>query len=83
MQVDPDKLRILHDLDVESSLAVTPYTPPGGFNDRGEYHDTRTVAIAGLHKARVYLGRKHFSKSEIALSRQWLSDHGYAQGPHR
>ena len=71
-----EKMRILHDLDIDAALAVSPYHPPGGYKDNGQYADTREVALAGLHRARLRQP-KEFSGAELMASRLWLYNNGW------
>jgi hypothetical protein len=80
MLTDSEKLRIARELDVDAALAGSPYTPPGGYKDTGEYAGQRETVLAGLHRARIMQPR-HFSKEERRLSKQWLFDNGWRVSP--
>ena len=43
---------------------------------KGFIPDTREIALAGLHKARLMV-RKPFTKQELAASRDWLLSNGF------
>ncbi len=61
-------LRILKELDVDSALKVVAAD--------GFIPDTREIALAGLHKARL-IHKKPFTKKELKASREWLIDNNY------
>lgn len=74
---DKERFRILCELDVDAALQFTPYHPPGGINQFGQFHDTRFVVLAALHKARV-AQRRLFTKQQVDESLAWLQMHGYS-----
>lgn len=67
-RMDQETYRILKHMDVDAALkrvATDGFIP-----------DTPTIALAGLHKARLLQGRR-FTKAERAASRDWLLANGY------
>lgn len=66
--MNKEMLRILKELDVDSALKDVA--------EKGFLPDTREIALAGLHKARIKASN-HFSESDIHYSISWLMDHNY------
>lgn len=60
--------RILDQMDVDAALANVSVL---GFKP-----DTREIAEAGMHKARLKAGGA-FTREQRDASRQWLRDHGF------
>lgn len=63
-----ERLRILRELDVDAALK--------GVASSGFIPDTREIALAGIHKARIVL-KQFFTEEQIDYSTNWLIDNGY------
>lgn len=66
--MSPEQLRILKELDVDAALRKVA--------GRGFIPETREIAIAGLHKARLTMSHL-FTQEEIEISKIWLKENGY------
>jgi hypothetical protein len=68
MKLSKEQYRILDTLDVDAALksgAASGFIP-----------DSRQIALAGLHKARLAT-RRVWSRVKLDESRRWLSENGF------
>lgn len=76
MSTISDRIKWCKQLDVDAALAASPYHPPGGRKDNGQWADTREVVLAGLHKARS-VQPDVFTSAEVLESIAWLNNNGW------
>ncbi len=75
------QIALLRRLDADELIAAAPTATVISASLGTSLDEMRIVALGGAHKARITLGRKHFTASELADSRNWLEQNG--MGPSR
>lgn len=72
MKLDPERYRILKEMDIEAGRRVLAELR----SVLGDpIHGDESI-LAGMHKARIAAGRT-FTKEERAASTSWLLEHGW------
>ena len=77
----PETVDILRRLDTKAATGRLPahIRPYGGPKPNGAYADAEEIKLAGMHKLRV-LYRRVFTRAEVELSRNWLTQNGWHLG---
>lgn len=68
IKLSKEQFHILKELDVDAALKNVAA--------KGFIPDTKEIALAGLHKARLQT-RRLWSRKELNDSRNWLLENGY------